>query len=331
MTFLDKATQWPGGMRTALAVVAITAAPFAWSAEWAPTKPVRMIVGFPPGGATDLVARMIQPKMSAGLGRTVIIDNRPGANGVISNELIARSDPDGHTIGFGHIGTLVISPVIQKVSYDVHKDFAPIGLVVSLQNIILVHPTLPAKNLKEYLALAKTKPGQMLYATSGQGSPGHLAAVLLGSLTGAQMTHVPYKGGGPLITDLVAGHVPSAFAVISTGVPHVRSGKVRAIAVTGAKRAEALANVPTVAESGVKDYAATNWYGLLAPAATPAPVIERLNRELTAALKSAEVVQQLKDQGIDAAPTSPAEFARFISAEEKKWVPIIKKSNIKVE
>ncbi|MEN3353435.1 MAG: hypothetical protein V7640_1593 [Betaproteobacteria bacterium] len=303
-----------------------------WAAtEWAPTKPVRMIVGFPPGGATDLVARMIQPKMSAGLGRTVIIDNRPGANGVISNELIARAEPDGHTIGFGHIGTLVISPTIQKVPYDVHKDFAPLGLVVSLQNIIVVNPTLPAKTLKEYIALAKTKPGEMLYASSGSGSPGHLAAVLLESMTGIQMTHVPYKGGGPAITDLIAGHVPSFFAVISTGVPHVRSGKVRAIAVTGAKRAEAVPDVPTVAEAGVKGYAATNWYGMLAPAATPQPIIERHNREIVAALKAPDVVQQLKDQGIDAAPSSPAEFTKFIIAEEKKWVPIIRKSNIKVE
>src|SRR3954471_22934544 len=166
--------------------------------EWAPTKPVRMIVGFPPGGATDLVARMIQPKMSAGLGRQVIIDNRPGANGVISNELIARADPDGHTIGFGHIGTLVISPAIQKVPYNVYKDLAPVGAVVSLQNIVVVTPSLPAKNLKEYLALARSKPGSMLFGSSGNGSPGHLAAVLLESMAGnVQLTHVPYKGGAP--------------------------------------------------------------------------------------------------------------------------------------
>ena len=300
-------------------------------AEWAPSKPVRMIVGFPPGGATDLVARQIAPKMSASLGRQVIVDNRPGANGVISNELIMRADPDGHVIGFGHIGTLVISPVITKVPYDVQKDLAPVGLIVSLQNLIVVTPSLPAKNLKEYIALAKAKPGDMLYASSGSGSPGHLAAVLLESMTGIRMTHVPYKGGGPAIIDLVAGHVPSFFAVISTGVPHVRAGKIRAIAVTGAKRAEALANVPTVDESGVKGYAATNWYGMLAPAATPAPIIERLNRDLNAALKSPDVVAFLKDQGIDAAPSSPAEFARYIAAEQKKWTPIIRRSNIKVE
>ena len=305
----------------------------AWSAsgEWAPTKPVRMIVGFPPGGATDLVARQIAPKMAQGLGRQVIVDNRPGANGVISNELIARADPDGHTIGFGHIGTLVISPVIQKVPYNVYKDFAPVGLVVSLQNIIVVTPSLPAKNVKDYIALAKSKPGSMLFGSSGSGSPGHLAAVLLESMSGAQLTHVPYKGGAPMIVDLVAGHIPSAFAVISTGVPHVRSGKVRAIAVTGEKRAQAVPDVPTVAESGYKGYAATNWYGMLAPAATPPAAIERLNREMNNALKAPDVVASLKDSGIDAAPSTPADFFKFVQSEEKKWVPIIKKSNIKVE
>jgi tripartite-type tricarboxylate transporter receptor subunit TctC len=301
------------------------------AAEWAPSKPIRMVVGFPPGGATDLVARQIAPKMSQALGRQVIVDNRPGANGVISNELIMRAEPDGHTIGFGHIGTLVISPVISKVPYDVQKDFAPVGMVVSLQNIIVVTPSLPAKTLKEYIALAKSKPGDMLYASSGSGSPGHLAAVLLDSMVGTRMTHVPYKGGGPAIIDLIAGHVPSFFAVISTAVPHVRSGKIRPIAVTGVKRAEALPDVPTVDEAGVKGYAATNWYGMLAPAATPPHVIERLNREMNAALKTSDVVSFLKDNGIDPAPGTPADFDRYIQAEQKKWTPIIRKSNIKVE
>lgn len=315
-----------------LAVAFASAAPaLAAGGEWAPTKPVRIIVGFPAGGATDLVARMIQPKMSQSLGRQVVIDNRPGANGVISNELIARADPDGYTIGFGHIGTLVISPAIQKVPYNVYKDFAPVGSVVSLQNIIVITPSLPAKNLKDYIALAKSKPGSMLFGSSGNGSPGHLAAVLLESMSGATLTHVPYKGGAPMITDLVGGQIPSAFAVISTGVPHVRSGKVRALAVTGEKRAEAVPTVPTVAEAGFKGYAATNWYGMLAPAATPPAVIERLNRDLNAALKSPDVVTQLRDSGIDAAPSTPADFMKFVQSEERKWLPIIKKSNIKVE
>jgi tripartite-type tricarboxylate transporter receptor subunit TctC len=317
--------------RAAIAALLAATAAGAAAADWAPTKPVRMIVGFPPGGATDLVARIIQPKMTAALGKQVIVDNRPGANGVLSNDLLAHADPDGHTIGFGHIGTLVISPTIQKVPYDPHKDLAPIGLVVTLQNIIITHPTLPAKNLKELIAIAKQKPGQLNYASSGIGSPGHLAAVLLESMTGIEMSHVPYKGGGPAITDLLAGHVPIFFAVISTGVPHVQSGKVRGIAVTGPKRAEAVPNVPTVAESGVPGYAAENWYGMLAPAKTPKAAIDRLNHDLVAALKAPEVVQQLKDRGIDAAPGSPQDFAKYIASEEKKWVPIIKKSNIKEE
>jgi tripartite-type tricarboxylate transporter receptor subunit TctC len=305
----------------------------AWGAsgDWSPTKPVRMIVGFPPGGATDLVARLIAPKMSQGLGKQVVVDNRPGANGVISQEIIMRADPDGHTIGISHIGTLVISPAIQKVPYNVYKDLAPVGSVVSLQNIIVVSPSLPAKILKDYVALAKSKPGSMLFGSSGNGSPGHLAAVLLETMSGAKLTHVPYKGGGPMITDLVGGQIPSAFAVISTAVPHVRSGRIRAIAVTGEKRAQALPDVPTVAESGYKGYAATNWYGMVAPAATPPAAIERLNRELNNALKSPEVVATLKDNGIDAAPSTPAEFFQFVHSEEKKWLPIIRKSNIKVE
>ena len=301
---------------------------FPAAAQEFPAKPVRMIVGFPPGGATDLVARIIQPKMAAGLGRQVIVENRPGANGVISNELLARADPDGYTIAFGHIGTLVISPTIQKVPYDKDKDFAPIGLVVSLQNIIIVHPTLPAKNLKEFLAIAKAK-APLNYATSGIGSPGHLATALLESRTGVKMSHIPYKGGGPAVTDLIAGHIPCFVAVISTGIPPVKAGRARAIAVTGEKRAAAVSDVPTVAESGVKGYAATNWYGLLAPAKTAPAVIARLNKELVAALNSPEVAQQLKDRGIDAAPSSPEEFTKFIRAEEKKWVGLIKSLDIK--
>ncbi|HEY9447655.1 MAG TPA: tripartite tricarboxylate transporter substrate binding protein [Burkholderiales bacterium] len=317
--------------RAAVAGLFMLGAAVAGAAEWTPAKPIRMIVGFPPGGATDLVARIIQPKMSASLGKQVIVDNRPGANGVLSNDLLAHADPDGHTIGFGHIGTLVISPTIQKVPYDPYKDFAPIGLVVTLQNIIIVHPTLPVKTLKELIALAKSKPGQLNFASSGIGSPGHLAEVLLESKTGIEMSHVPYKGGAPAITDLLAGHVPLFFAVISTGVPHVQSGKVRGIAVTGTKRAEAVPDVPTVAEAGVPGYAAENWYGLLAPAKTPKPVIDRLNKDLVAALKAPDVVQQLKARGIDAAPGTPQDFAGYIRAEDKKWVPLIKKSNIKDE
>jgi tripartite-type tricarboxylate transporter receptor subunit TctC len=297
-------------------------------AEEFPTKPVRMIVGFPPGGATDLVARFIQPRVTESFGKQVVVDNRPGANGTISLDIISRAEPDGYTVGFGHFGGLVISPAIQKVPYDPFKSFAPVGLMVTLQNIIITHPSVPAKTLKEFIALAKSKQGQLNYASSGIGSPGHLSGELLEFMTGVKMTHIPYKGGGPAITDLIAGHVPSFFAVISTAVPHVQSGKARGIAVTGLKRATALPQVPTVGET-VPGYVATNWYGLIAPAKTPKAVIDRINRDITAALKSPEVVKQLNARGIDSTPTSPAEFAKFIREEDKKWAPIIKRANIK--
>ncbi len=303
----------------------------ALAADNYPSKPIRMVLGFPPGGATDLVARIIQPRMSAALGHQVVIDNRAGANGIIAGELIARAEPDGYTILFGHIGMLVISPAIQKVPYDTFRDFAPIGQTVSLQNFIITHPTVAVKSMKDLIALARAKPVQLNYATSGIGSPGHLAAVLLESMAGIKMVHIPYKGGAPAITDLLAGHVPVFFAVISTAVPHVQAGKARGIAVTGTQRAEAVPDIPTIAEAGVPGYAATNWYGLLAPAKTPKPVIDRLNREMVSALKAPEVVEGLKSRGIDAAPSSPAEFAAYIRTENTKWSKIIRQSGIKGE
>jgi tripartite-type tricarboxylate transporter receptor subunit TctC len=319
-------------MRAAFAFVFVTTALLvstAQAAEWSPTKSIRFIVGNPPGGATDLVGRILQPKLTAALGKQVVIDNRAGANGIISLELLKHAEPDGHTVGLGHIGLLIVSPAIQKVPFEPNKDFAAIGLMVSLQNIILTHPAVAVKNLNEYIQLAKSKPGAMQYATSGIGSPGHLAASLLESMTGAQLTHVPYKGGGPAITDLLGGQVPSFFAVISTGVPHVQSGKVRGIAVTSTRRAEAVPDVPTIAEAGVKGYAAVNWYGLHAPAKTPTHIIERLNKELVAVLKSPDIIQQLKDRGIEATPSSSVEYAKFIRDEEAKWLPVIRKSNIR--
>jgi tripartite-type tricarboxylate transporter receptor subunit TctC len=315
-------------MRALLAAGCFVAS-VATAAEWSPTKSIRFIVGNPPGGATDLVGRILQPKLTAALGKQVVVDNRPGANGLISLEILKNAEPDGHTVGLGHIGILIVSPAIQKVPFDPHTDFSPIGLMVSLQNIIITHPGVAAKNLGDYLALAKAKPGAMQYATSGIGSPGHLAASLLESMTGTQLTHVPYKGGGPAITDLLAGHVPSFFAVISTAVPHVQAGKVRGIAVTSTRRAEALPDVPTIAEAGVKGYAAINWYGLHAPAKTPSPVIQRLSKELLAVLRSPDIVQQFKERGIDTSPTSPADYAKYIHDEEAKWLPVIRKSNIR--
>jgi len=298
------------------------------AAEWTPQRPVRLIVGFPPGGATDLVARIIQPKLTEVLGKQVIVDNRPGANGTISLDIEARAEPDGQTVAFGHIGGLVISPAIQKLPYDPVKSFTPLGLMVSLQNIIITHPGMPAKSVTEFIAMAKAKPGALNYASSGVGSPGNLAGALLESMAGIQMNHIPYKGGGPAITDLLAGHVPSFFAVISTAVPHVQSGRARGIAVTGENRSGALPNVPTVGET-VKGYVALNWYGLIGPADMPKPIVDRLSKALMAALSDPNVVKQLDARGIDSTPTSPQDYAKYIQSETRKWVPIIKRSIVK--
>ena len=298
------------------------------AADWAPTKPIRFIVGFPPGGATDLVARILQPKLTASLGTQVVVENRPGANGVISLQALNRADPDGHTIGMSPFGSLIVSPTIQNVQYDPIESFVHVGMLVTLQNILITHPSVPVRSLKEYIALAKAEKGKLNFASSGVGSPGHLAGALLEMMTDITLTHVPYKGGGPAITDLIAGHVPSFIAVISTAVPHVRSGRARALAVTGAKRAEALPDVATIAEAGVKGYQAVNWYGLSTPAKTPAAVVERLNRDFSAALGMPDVVRQLKDRGIDATPTSGAEYRDFVRSEQKRWAPVIKKAGI---
>ena len=311
----------------ALAAAGLFAAP-ALAADWAPIKPVRFIVGFPPGGATDLVARILQPKLAASLGSQVIVDNRPGANGVISMQILKNSEPDGHSVGMSHIGSLVVSPAIQNTGYDPLKDFVPVGMLVTLQNILITHPSVPAKNINEFIAYAKSQPGKVNYATSGIGSPGHLAVALFESLSGTTLNHIPYKGGGPAITDLIGGQVPAFMAVISTAVPHVQSGKARALGVTGGKRAEALPDVPTIAEAGVKGYLAINWYGLSAPPKTPLAIINRMNRDFTAALNAPDVIKQLKDRGIDSSPSNGADYLAFIKAEQQRWVPVIKKAKI---
>ena len=301
------------------------------AADTYPSKPVRIVVGFPPGGATDLVARLMAPKYTEIFNQQFIVENRPGANGVIATDLAAKSPPDGYLVNMAHIGTLVISPAITRVPYDPFKDLAPVGQIVSLQNIVIVHPNLPVKSLKELIALAKAKPGKFNYATSGSGSPGHLAGELFKSMTKADIVHVPYKGGGPAMTDLIGGHIEIFIAVISTAVPQVKAGKARALAVTGAKRAAALPDVPTVAEAALKGYEATNWYGFVVPTGTPRDIITRLNEATVKVLNMPDVQKSLLDRGIDATPTTPEQFAAYIKSENDKWVKIIKAVGIKPE
>ena len=305
----------------------------AWPAHAAdfPAKPIRLIVGFPPGGAIDLVARLLAPKLTEAFKQQVIVENRAGANGIIAADLTAKAAPDGYTVHLGGLASFVITPAITQVAYDPLTDFSPIGRTVALQNIFIAHPTLPVKNIKELIALARAREGRLNFASSGTGSTGHLSGELLKSMAKIDMTHIPYKGGGPAMTDLLGGQVELFIAIISTAVPHVQSGKARALAVTGDKRAAALPAVPTVDESGVKGYESTNWYCLLGPANLPKPIVERWHKEMTAALNSPEIKQALFERGIEAAPTSPAEFTAYLQSETVKWTRVIKTAGLKAD
>jgi tripartite-type tricarboxylate transporter receptor subunit TctC len=312
----------------AIAVVLLAGLAVSAVAADFPTRPIRIIIGFPPGGATDLVARLITPKLSDAFKQQVIVDNRPGANGALASELTAKAAPDGYTVHMGTLAALVITPAITKVSYDPFRDFSPIGRTVALQNIFIAHPTLPVKNIPELIALAKTRPGKLNFASSGTGSTGHLSGELLKTMAQIDMTHIPYKGGGPALTDLLGGQVELFVAIISTAVPQVQAGKARALAVTGDKRSPALPDVPTVAET-IKGYESTNWYCMLGPAHMPAPLVERWHKEMAAALNSPEVKQALFERGIDSAPTTPAQLTAYLRSETAKWTKVVKASNIK--
>ncbi|HEY7655913.1 MAG TPA: tripartite tricarboxylate transporter substrate binding protein [Burkholderiales bacterium] len=313
-----------------LAACAAFAAAVPLGAQDYPAKPVRIIIGFPPGGATDLVSRLMAPRFADLLKQQFIVDNRPGANGVIGTDLAARAAPDGYTIHLATVGSLVLSPATGKVPYDPIKDFAPISQAVALQNIFIVHPTLPVRSMKELIVLAKAKPGALNFASSGAASPGHLAGELFKNMARVDLVHVPYKGGGPALIDLIAGHIEIFVAVISTATPQVKAGKARALAVTGPKRAASLPEVPTVAEAALKGYEATNWYGYVVSAGTPRPIIERLHQATVTVLDMPDIRRALLDQGIEAAPSSPERFAAYIKAETGKWTKVIKAAGIKV-
>ncbi len=320
----------PRTLTTAAALLVLTVS--CAIAENYPARPVRIIVGFPPGGATDLVARIMAPKLGEIWKQQVVIDNRAGANGTIAADIAADATADGYNLHLGTLGALVISPTITKVGYNPLKDFATITMAVQLQNLFITHPTLAVKSIPDLIALAKKKPGALNYASSGLGSPGHLAGELFKTMAKIDMLHIPYKGGGPALTDLLANHVPIFVSVISTGVPPVKSGRVVALAVTGAKRSAALPDVPTVAETpGLKGYEASNWYGMLAPAATPKHLINRLHKDLSAALNTPEIRDQLLANGIESAASTPAEFTAYILSETAKWDKVIRAANLKAQ
>jgi len=299
------------------------------AAQEYPAKPVRVLVGFAPGGGIDSSARAFAPALGAALGKPVIVENRPGAGSNIAAEIAAKAAPDGYTLLLGSIASLAINPSLYgKLSFDPARDFAPIAQTGTMSNIIVVHPVVPAKTLKEFVALAKRSPGQITYATPGAGSSAHLSGELLKKVAGIDIVAVPYKGGGQAVVDSLAGHVPVFFASVPVVITHVAAGRLKAIAVTTGKRAAAMPDVPTVAEAGYPGCQIDNWYGLVAPAGTPRAVIDRLNREVTVVLLTQDGVTRIRELGHDTATSTPEQFGALIRSENAKWAKVVKEIGV---
>jgi tripartite-type tricarboxylate transporter receptor subunit TctC len=295
-----------------------------------PNRPIRIVVVSTPGGSVDTMARVVGPKLAERWGQQVIVDNRPGAGGAIAAELVARSPADGYTLIMGTVASLATNVSLRKsLPYDPVRDFAPITLVATQNLMLLIHPSIPAKSVKELVALAKRQPGQLSFASAGNGTGGHLSGELFKLLAGIDMLHVPYKGVAPALIDVISGQVSMTFASILSGHPHARSGKLRALAVTGAKRSPAVPELPTMIEAGVKGYESATWYGLLAPAGTPPDIVAKLNAEVVAILKQPETHERLSKEGADPVGNTPAEFGKFIRSEIAKWGKVIKAAGIK--
>lgn len=294
------------------------------TAQAFPTKAVRLVVPAPPGGGTDVFARTIAAELARQFGQAFIADNRPGASGIIGSDLVAKAPPDGHTLLMSFTSH-VTNPVLQpSLPYDTLKDFASISMVAVVPSVLVVHPSVPARSLKELLALARAKPGVLDYASAGTGTATHLSAVLLRSMADVDIVHVAYKGASPALTDLLGGQVALMFGNMVSTLPHIRSGRLRALAVTGAERAKVTPELPTMAESGLPGYEATAWFALFAPAKTPVVVIERLNAEVVAALRLPQLQQRLASQGAEASPSTPAELDRRVRGEIEKWTRVIR-------
>ncbi len=307
------------------------AAPCLHAQSW-PAKPVRFISPFAPGGGTDITCRVIAPKLADALGQAVVVDNRGGAGGMIGVDLAAKSPPDGYTMVLGTIGPVSINPSLyNKMPYDPVKDLVPVTLAADALNVLVVHPALPAKSVRELIALGKARPNELNFGSSGPGATDHLAGELFNLLTGTKMVHVPYKGGAPAMIDLVAGNVQIIFATVSTAVGQIKSGRIRAVAMAGTKRFVLMPELPTIAEAGVPGFAVNNWYGVFVPAGTPREIVARLNTELVKILHLPDVKQRLLDSGIEAISNTPEQFVVYIQAETRKWAKVVKDANVKVE
>jgi tripartite-type tricarboxylate transporter receptor subunit TctC len=297
-----------------------------------PSKPILLVVPFAPGGSSDFLSRLIGAKLTEAWKQQVVVESRPGGAGNIAMEAVQRAKPDGYTLILGHVGTLAVNPAMfAKLPYDPIKGFIPVSMIATVPTLLVVNPSLPAKNFKEFVALAKSKPGTIYYGSAGNGSSGHLAMEYLKQAAQIDIVHVPYKGTGPMVTDLLGGSTQATFTGATPLIPHIKQGKLRPIAVGSATRVAALPDVPTVAESGLKGFETSQWYGIMAPAGTPDAIVRKLSSELNRILKSPEVVARLADDGSVAHGTTPEEFAAFIKLEQTRWGKVVKSANIKPE
>ncbi|MGZ5225452.1 MAG: tripartite tricarboxylate transporter substrate binding protein [Burkholderiales bacterium] len=301
------------------------------SAQSYPDHPVRVVVPFPASGGTDILARLLLQRMSERLGANFVIDNRAGAGGTIGTEIVAKATPDGYTILVASSSHTINPSVYKKIGYDPARDFAPVTLIASGPGLLVVHPSVPAKNVKELIALAKSRPGQLIYASAGNGTPPHLAAELFKSMADVDLVHIPYKGNVPAFVDLLSGAVSLSFPTITSGLPQVRSGKLRALGVTSKERSTVVPDVPTIAESGLPGYEATTWYGMLAPAKTRTLIITKLHDQMIEVLKLPDIREKLLAQGLEPVGNRPDQFAAIISMELVKWSKVVAAAGVKAE
>jgi len=328
---MSRQTRWGARVAGALLTILGLAAALPVMAQQYPSRPVRLIVPYPPGGANDTVARILAPGLSELLGQTLVVDNRGGGNTIIGSELAARSAPDGHTLLMVAAGHALNPSLYPKLPFDAERDFTPVVLIGDGAYVLVAHPSAGASTVAELITLAKAKPDQIAYASSSIGNFTHLSAELFCSMAGVKMLHVPYKGGGPATLDLLAGRVAVFFSPVANARPHIQSNRIRALGVTTPKRSAALPTVPTIAEAGVPGYAASGWYGVVAPAGTPKAIVDRLNTTFRTAMKPAEIRERLVASGVEAADGTPAEFGRLITTDIAKWAKIVKPLNIKME
>jgi tripartite-type tricarboxylate transporter receptor subunit TctC len=319
-------------MKIIVALAAALAMTANAAAQGYPGRPITLVVGFAPGGGTDTVARVMQKKLGEYLGQTVVVENRAGAGGIIAADLVSKAAPDGYTILLATIAALAVAPHLNsRLPYNPLRDFAPISMATVSGNVLVVHPSLPAKTIAEYVKEANSRPGGLPYGSSGVGSAGNLAGELFRLTAKANLIHVPYKGGGPAMSDLLGGQIPSVFASATTATPQVKSGKLRALGSTGTKRSAALPEVPTIAEQGYPGYQATNWYAFVAPAKTAKDIVARLNRDIVRTLNDPAIHEAILKQGEEPTPSTPEELAHHIAREYATWGRVIKEAGIPVE